>query len=117
MIILMHSSKTMRCLAPGGQPSGSPALLDRAEELATYLRTLSPQQLSRIMAISAELAAKTRQQYAQWSTDPARQAPAAASFVGGIYSGLRIDSFQAADRAYADTPSHPLRPVRDPSTL
>jgi uncharacterized protein len=104
MIILMHSSKTMRPLTTtGAAPSGSPALLERAEELVTYLRTLSPQQLSRIMAISAGLAVKTREQYAQWSTAPDRQAPAAASFVGDIYSGLQVDSFHAADRVYADT--------------
>jgi uncharacterized protein len=104
MIILMHSSKTMRPpMTPGAQPSGSPLLLERAEELVTYLRTLSRPQLSRIMAISAELAVKTQEQYARWSTAPDRQAPAAASFVGDIYSGLQIDSFNAADRVYADT--------------
>ncbi|MEJ3745219.1 YaaA family protein [Actinomycetes bacterium KLBMP 9797] len=103
MIILMHSSKTMRPPASGDAPRGTPALLDRAEELIAYLRTLSDQQLSRIMSISADLAAKTREQYAEWSTAPDRQSPAAATFVGDIYSGLQIDSFRAADRAYADT--------------
>ena len=103
MIILMHSSKTMRPHRFGVRPGGSPALLDQATELVAYLRTHSTQQLSRIMAISADLAAKTREQYAQWSTDPDRQAPAVMSFVGDIYSGLRIDSFDPADRAYADT--------------
>lgn len=103
MIILMHSSKTMRPPMSATTPSGRPVLLDRAEELVAYLRTLSPEQLSRIMAISADLAVKTREQYAEWSTKADRQAPAAATFVGDIYSGLRIDSFHAADRAYADT--------------
>jgi cytoplasmic iron level regulating protein YaaA (DUF328/UPF0246 family) len=80
-----------------------PVLLERAEELVAYLRTLSQRQLSRIMTISADLAAKTQEQYAQWSTAADRQAPAACSFVGDIYSGLRVDSFSAADREYADT--------------
>lgn len=101
MIILMHSSKTMRPPTSGTKPTGIPPLLDRAEELIDYLRTLSPQQLSRIMTISADLATKTREQYAEWSTKPDRQAPAAATFVGDIYSGLQIDTFSAADRAYA----------------
>lgn len=102
MIILMHSSKTMRPPASGTKPNGMPVLLDRAEELIAYLRTLSPPQLSQIMTISAELAAKTQEQYAKWSPATDRQAPAAASFVGDIYSGLQIDSFDAADRRYAD---------------
>jgi len=103
VIILMHSSKTMRPPTSGTKPSGTPVLLDRAEELIIYLRTLSPRQLSRIMTISADLATKTQEQYAEWSTAADQQAPAAATFVGDIYSGLQIDSFDAADRRYADT--------------
>jgi cytoplasmic iron level regulating protein YaaA (DUF328/UPF0246 family) len=99
----MHSSKTMRPATSGTGPSGMPVLLDRAEELIAYLRTLSPRQLSRIMAISADLAMKTREQYAEWSPASDRQTPAAATFVGDIYSGLQVDSFTAADRRYADT--------------
>jgi uncharacterized protein len=102
MIILMHSSKTMRPPTSGGKPSGVPVLLDRAEELVDHLRTLSREQLARIMAVSPDLAGKTQEQYAHWSTKPERQTPAAATFVGDIYSGLRVDSFSAADRRYAD---------------
>jgi hypothetical protein len=103
MIILMHSSKTMRPPTSGIAPSGVPVLLDRAEELVSFLRTLSARRLARIMSVSADLADRTRQQYAEWTTEPARQRPAAATFVGDIYSGLRVDSFTAADRRYADT--------------
>ncbi len=102
MIILMHSSKTMRVPASGHRPTGQPALLAQAEELIAYLRTLSVAQLSKIMTISAELAEKTKQAYAEWSTDPADQSAAAETFVGDIYSGLQVDSFGAADRKYAD---------------
>jgi len=102
MIILMHSSKTMRPPTSAIRPTGTPLLLDRAEELVAYLRTLSQRQLSQIMSISADLAAKTQQQFAQWSAAADQQAPAAASFVGDIYSGLQIDSFSAADRRYAN---------------
>ncbi len=98
----MHSSKTMRTPASGGRPTGTPVLLDRAEELVAYLRTLSRDQVARVMKVSAELAVRTLEQYADWSTSPERQSPAAATFVGDIYSGLRVDSFRPADRAYAD---------------
>jgi cytoplasmic iron level regulating protein YaaA (DUF328/UPF0246 family) len=99
MIILVHSSKTMRPPTGGAEPNGVPVLLDRAEELVTYLRTLSGDQLARIMTVSADLAMKTRQQYAEWGR---QLTPAAATFVGDIYSGLQIDSFAPADRGYAD---------------
>jgi uncharacterized protein len=102
MIILMHSSKTMRAPSSGTKPTGEPVLLDKAEELIAFLRTLSSRQLSKIMTVSADLADKTREQYATWSPEPARQSAAAESFVGDIYSGLQIDSFSAADRRYAD---------------
>jgi uncharacterized protein len=102
MIIVMHSSKTMRPPASGPAPTGTPALLDRAEELVGYLRSLSPAELARVMKVSGELAGKVRDLYAEWSTKPDRQSPAAATFVGDIYSGLQVDSFTAADRTYAD---------------
>jgi cytoplasmic iron level regulating protein YaaA (DUF328/UPF0246 family) len=102
-MILMHSSKTMRPPASPTKPTGRPALLDRAEELVGYLRTLSPRQLAKVMTVSADLAEKTRDQYARWSTAPRDQTPAAESFVGDIYSGLQVDSWTAADRRYADT--------------
>jgi cytoplasmic iron level regulating protein YaaA (DUF328/UPF0246 family) len=102
MIILMHSSKTMRPPAAPARTTGTPALLDRAEELIGYLRTLDPDQLTRIMKISEDLAVRTHEQYLDWSTDPAAQTPAAQTFVGDIYSGLQVDTFSAADRRYAD---------------
>ncbi|WP_353850506.1 YaaA family protein [Solwaraspora sp. WMMA2056] len=104
MIILMHSSKTMRPpTGDHGHPTpGVPALLARSTELITYLRTLSADQLRRMMAVSTELAQRTRQQYAEWTTTPQHQSPAAATFVGDIYSGLQIDTFGPADRSHAD---------------
>src|ERR1700754_2837919 len=102
VIILMHSSKTMRPPASGHRPTGTPVLIDKARELVDELRALSPARIATMMAVSPELARKTRQQFADWGTDPKAQAPAAESFVGDIYSGLQVDSFTAAQRRYAD---------------
>ncbi len=96
----MHSSKTMRLPSSGTRPSGTPVLIDRAAELIGRLRALTPAHLARAMTISAELAARTRAQYDDWTAEPT--APAAETFVGDIYSGLRVDSFGPADRRYAD---------------
>lgn len=104
MIVLIHTSKTMRSEPSGSgvAPTGAPALLDKASELIAYLRTLPPKKLASVMAVSAELAAKTQDQFADWSTDPDRQSPAVESFLGDIYSGLQVATFTAADRKHAD---------------
>lgn len=99
-MILMHSSKTMRVPSAGTRPTGTPVLLDRAVELVERLRALTPEQLAKAMAISADLAARTKSQYAEWTPEPV--ACAAETFVGDIYSGLQVDSFGPADRRYAD---------------
>lgn len=96
----MHSSKTMRLPSSGTKPTGTPVLLDRAVELIERLRRLTPEQVAKAMAVSAALAVKTRGQYDGWTPEPV--APAAETFVGDIYSGLRIDSFGGKDRRYAD---------------
>ena len=102
VIILMHSSKTMRRPNTGHRPTGTPALVDKARELVDELRALPAAKLAKIMTVSPDLAEKTRQQYADWSTDADALAPAAESFVGDIYSGLQVDTFTAAQRRYAD---------------
>ena len=101
MIVMIHTSKTMRTTASGAKPTRPPALLDRATELVTYLRTLSPKRLATVMALSAPLAERTHEQFAQWHADPAEQEPAVESFLGDIYSGLQVASWSAADRRYA----------------
>jgi cytoplasmic iron level regulating protein YaaA (DUF328/UPF0246 family) len=100
MIALIHTSKTMRPARAAGKTT-VPVLLDRAVELVEYVRTLPPARLAKTMALSGELAAKTHELFVAWSTDPDRQAPAAESFTGDIYSGLQVGSFNAADRRYA----------------
>jgi cytoplasmic iron level regulating protein YaaA (DUF328/UPF0246 family) len=104
MIVLIHTSKTMRSSASGSgaAPTGAPALLDKANELIAYLRTLPPKKVASVMTVSAELAGKTHEQFVDWSTDPDRQEPAVESFLGDIYSGLQVASFTAADRKHAD---------------
>jgi cytoplasmic iron level regulating protein YaaA (DUF328/UPF0246 family) len=101
MIALIHTSKTMRSAAPASTATTTPVLLEKAEELFGYARTLSPRQLAKVMALSAPLAGKTHESFAQWTTDPGTQGPAVESFLGDIYSGLQVSSFTAADRTRA----------------
>jgi cytoplasmic iron level regulating protein YaaA (DUF328/UPF0246 family) len=102
MIILLHSSKTMRSPDPGNQTPAKPQLLDNAERLGVYLKTLTPAQLAAAMHISPALAAKTQALMAAWTVASARQSLAIDSFVGDIYSGLRASTLTSQDREYAN---------------
>ena len=100
MIILLHSSKTMKAQPRSGLRA--PCLLDRARELGEALKTLTPAELTKSMQLSPALAQKTHALLAGWTDDPAAQTPAVDSFIGDIYSGLHANDLPAADRDYAD---------------
>lgn len=99
MIILLHSSKTMK---RGSRAARQPALIEPARRLAAYLQTLTSAQLAKAMEISPALAEKTRALLAEWSSAPADLTPAIDCFSGDIYSGLHAVDLPPADRAYAD---------------
>lgn len=100
--MLLHSSKTMR--TPPYEPSmyQEPRLLARAEELVSYIKTLSPAELESHMHVSPAKAAATKILFEQWSHTQATTAPALDAFLGDIYSGLQVASFDTDDRAYAN---------------
>jgi uncharacterized protein len=102
MIILLHTSKTMRHAPDQGAHLRQPMLLDKAQELAAYLKTLTPSQLTEVMKLSPALAEKTHSLLAGWSSDPEHQSVAIDSFLGDIYSGLHANDLPQADRDYAD---------------
>jgi uncharacterized protein len=100
MIILLHSSKTMR--QSPGEGLRRPRLLEKAQRLDAYLKTLSPKQLEKIMSISPMLAEKTHALIAAWTPGPEGQSTAVDSFTGDIYSGLRASELSQPDRDFAD---------------
>jgi uncharacterized protein len=101
MIILLHSSKTMRHSGEGDRLR-QPLLMDKAQRLDAYLKTLSPTQIAKVMRISSALAEKTHTLIAEWTAEPERQSMAIDSFTGDIYSGLHANDLPQADRDYAD---------------
>ncbi|MET0779581.1 MAG: YaaA family protein, partial [Candidatus Saccharimonadales bacterium] len=102
MIILLHSSKTMRPSVDKKTALRQPQLIAQTKTLAAYLKTLSPEQLAATMHISGALAAKTHQTIAGWTTAPDHLSLALDCFVGDIYKGLRAATLSQADRGYAD---------------
>lgn len=104
MIILIHSSKTMRpAAAEGGQGLPHPQLLPKAEELSEYCRELSTLEIGKVMQVSSSLAATTQTLLNNWSSEPRRQRPAVDSFLGDIYSGLQVGTWTRSDRDYAQS--------------
>lgn len=104
MIILIHSSKTMRKITGSSQDNlGKPELQKQANELSDYLKTLTSTQIAKVMAISPALADKTNILLAEWNTRPNRQGYAVDVFLGDIYSGLQVDSWTEQDREYANS--------------
>jgi cytoplasmic iron level regulating protein YaaA (DUF328/UPF0246 family) len=101
VIVLIHTSKTMRSQPSPSVPTTVPVLLDRAVELQHYLRSLSARQLGTVMGLSSTLAGKVHEQIAAWTTEPDEQWPAVESFLGDIYSGLQVSSWTGPDRTYA----------------
>jgi cytoplasmic iron level regulating protein YaaA (DUF328/UPF0246 family) len=100
MLIVLSPAKTLNFKKQRlVRRSSMPALLEDAETLVDYLRGSSPKQLLKLMAISAELAQVTHQQYAAWSRpftlSNAKQAVLA--FRGNAYVGLNADAYSAAD--------------------
>lgn len=102
MIILLHSSKTMRIAPAGSLKMHEPELLHKAVKLDEYLKTLSPAQLQKSMKISAALAQKTHALIQEWNAERENQSLALDSFIGDIYSGLQANKLSPADRDYAD---------------
>lgn len=106
MVILLHTSKSMRKVEKQVSTSTTPQLLSKTEQLGAYLKTLQPAQIQKFMKVSPTLATKTYELIQGFTLEPQWQRPAIDSFIGDIYSGLQVQVLSAADRAYAQ---HHLR--------
>lgn len=102
MIILIHTSKTMRPPETDGSLYQRPELIAQAKQLDSYIKTLSVNQIAKIMQISNKLATKTHDLIAGWTDKPEQQRSAIDSFLGDIYSGLQVQTWTKADRDYAN---------------
>ena len=100
--ILLHSSKTMRQADESTNDIQQPALGSAAQELATYLKGLSHEQIQSCMKLSEQKSQATYDLIQKWGTTNAPQLPAIDAFLGDIYSGLQVQSFTEHNRAYAN---------------
>ena len=101
MIILLHSSKTMKATKLVGLELSKPALAAQAQELGVYLSGLKLKEIQTIMRVSGSLAQEIMATASSW---PASKDKGSAmhSFRGDVFSGLQVASFNKKDLAYAN---------------
>lgn len=100
MISLLVSSKTMVAhLGDHDLPETTPRFLDKAQQLNTVLRTLTPKQLQSVMHISAKLAAETHERIMNWN--PTDGTPTWYTFVGDVYKGLKVHELTKEEVTFA----------------
>lgn len=103
MIIVLHSSKTMReSVSSVTDQLKSPEFTVSASELVRSLKQLSVYDIQLMMKISSKKAKEVSQLISKWTTATDSQRPAIDSFLGDIYSGLQVQTWTKADRDYAE---------------
>jgi cytoplasmic iron level regulating protein YaaA (DUF328/UPF0246 family) len=103
MILLIHTSKTMRpAEGENKRVLSQPVLHEKAKELAEYLKTMSVKDIETTMKVSEKLASTTKDLIDGWNDELRTQRAAIDSFLGDIYSGLQVAAFTEQDRLYAD---------------
>lgn len=103
MIILIHTSKTMRPPAENTiETLSAPVLIAKARELSVYAKTLTIDDIYKTMHVSEKLAVTTKDLLDSWTDQPGYQRAAIDSFLGDIYSGLQVGTLTDDDRGYAN---------------
>jgi cytoplasmic iron level regulating protein YaaA (DUF328/UPF0246 family) len=101
MIILIHSSKTMKPTPASGFELSKPEFLKEATEVAEYLKSLNNKQIQSAMQVSAKLSTEISKIINGWSAVK-NQGAAMFSFRGDVYSGLQVNDFSDSDISYAN---------------
>jgi uncharacterized protein len=102
MLIVIHSSKTMR--PPVTERIAgltTPLLIQQARQMSRRLEILSQAEIKKMMQVSDTLAATTRLLLRDWTDNPSQQRAAIDSFLGDIYSGIQVGQLTEQDRQYA----------------
>lgn len=100
MIILLHSSKTMKPEPSTVHELSTPQFVDQAAYLNRALQKMDRSQLAGLMGVSVAMAGKVERQIDGWSDDATGSA-AALTFRGDIYSGLSAAQWNKSDAIFA----------------
>ncbi len=104
MIIVISPAKTLDFETPVNTKEHTlPEFLTHSAELISQLKTIEPEQLSKLMSISPKLATLNSNRYFDWSTpftpDNAKQCILA--FKGDVYTGLDAASLSSTEITFA----------------
>ena len=103
MLIVLSPAKTLDVRpAPGGLPVTRPAMAKDTAQLARIAKTLDTADLKRLMGISDKLATLNVERFRAFRP-PAKASglPAALTFAGDVYTGLKARELDAAALAWA----------------
>ena len=80
-----------------------PRLLDRSRELVDVMATKSPNDISKMMSVSAELGELNHERFLDFETPftPANARPAVLAFNGDVYIGMQAATFSERDFTHA----------------
>ena len=104
MLLIVSPAKTLDFVTPAATFAPDRAEFAReAQQLVASLRGFSTGALGELMGISPDLASLNVARYRSWSTRPAARntRPAVFAFRGDVYLGLRAETFDAPDMAFA----------------
>lgn len=105
MLIVVSPAKALDFESPlPTKKRSQPQMLDRSEELVGIMARKSPDDLSKMMSISANLAELNHERFQDWTTPftPDNARPAVLAFDGDTYTGLDAqNSFSERDYTHA----------------
>ena len=104
MLILISPAKTLDFDSPAPTSVFSqPDMLDHSEQLIDVLSTKSPDEIEKMMKISAKLAQLNVDRYHTWNRpfDKENAKQALFAFQGDVYTGLAAEQLNEADLEYA----------------
>lgn len=102
MRFVLSPTKTMR-LHPTDKAPSTPRHMAQAEQLMSYLKSLSPEAVMAQMKVSESVAHRTCDAYRSWVPDASRGTPAIRAYDGLQYQYLDLASLGDAARTYLDT--------------
>ncbi|MCF6241937.1 MAG: peroxide stress protein YaaA [Bacteroidales bacterium] len=105
MLIVISPAKSLDFSAPPNiENSSIPPFLNDSEFLVNKLRQFRPEELSKLMNISAKLAELNYERFVKWHTPftTKNAQPAIFVFKGDVYQGMDIESFSKEDIHFAN---------------
>ena len=106
MITVLSPSKTLNYeTAPQTAEFTEPPFLDRSDELIEVLRGYDAKKLGKLMSISEKLSNLNVERYEKFQTPftPANAKQALLAFKGDVYTDFRLDEYNDADFAFAQS--------------